>query len=170
MLVAIGRVGRPHATRGRLRVWPAAGSSLAWLGAERLFIGTGRDSAQPFKLLQADRAGRFVIVKLQNVDSLEQAAALVNQRCFVERGQLPECEPGSYYVADLCGLRVEDRQGRILGRLQDVIDSGAHEIYLVEDDRRSILLPVVDGVVVDVDCRAGRMVVDPPPGLPGLDE
>ncbi len=170
MLVVVGRLGRPHATRGQLRLWPGAGSSLAWLDAERLFVGKDRDSARPFRLLRASRTEKFIIVKLQGIDSIEQAAALVNLECYVEREQLPECEEGCYYVADLLGLRVEDRQGRVLGRLKEIFDGGAHEVYVVDDGRRSVLLPVVDGVVVEVDCRAGRMVVDPPPGLPGLEE
>jgi 16S rRNA processing protein RimM len=146
-----------------LKVLPGQGSSGAWREAEVLFLGPER-----FRVRGVRGSGRFAILALEGVDTLESAEALKGRQVYVPRDQLPEAETGSFYAGDLEGLTVVSAQGQVLGVLEEIFDNGAHEIYVVKDGNREILLPVVDGVVVEVDLDAGRMVVEPPRGLPGL--
>jgi 16S rRNA processing protein RimM len=162
-LIQVGKITRSHGTRGELKVLPGEGSSGAWRGTEVVFLGSER-----FRVRSVRGSGRFAILALEGVDSLEAAEALKGQQVFVPRDQLPEVEPGSFYAGDLEGLTVVTAQGQVLGVLETIFDNGAHEIYVVRDKAKEILLPVVDGVVVEVDLDAGRMVVEPPRGLLGL--
>jgi 16S rRNA processing protein RimM len=133
-----------------------------------LYLGVERQQASRFRVKSIRGGGRFAILALDGVDNLESAEVFKGQYVFVPRDQLPEIESGSFYAGDLEGLTVEDGSGRVLGVLEEIFDNGAHDIYVVRDKAREILLPVVDGVVVEVDLDAGRMVVEPPEGLPGL--
>lgn len=147
---------------------PGEGSSGAWREAREVFLGPARGRASRFAVKAVRGGGKFAILALEGVDDLESAEEFKGQQVFVPRDQLPEIEPGSYYAGDLEGVAVTDTAGRVLGVLAEVFDNGAHEVYVVKDGSREILLPVVDGVVVEVDLDAGRMVVNPPEGLPGL--
>jgi 16S rRNA processing protein RimM len=131
--------------------------------AEVVFLGSER-----FRVRGVRGSGRFAILALEGIDTMESAEALKGKNVFVPRDQLPEMEPGSFYASDLEGLTVVTARGQVLGVLEEIFDNGAHDIYVVRDETREILLPVVDGVVVEVDMDAGRMVVEPPEGLPGL--
>jgi 16S rRNA processing protein RimM len=146
-----------------LKVLPGEGSSGAWREAEVVFLGSER-----FRVRGVRGSGRFAILALEGIDTMESAEALKGKNVFVPRDQLPEMEPGSFYASDLEGLTVVTARGQVLGVLEEIFDNGAHDIYVVRDETREILLPVVDGVVVEVDMDAGRMVVEPPEGLPGL--
>jgi len=167
-LVFVGQITRTHGTRGELKVLPGEGSSGAWRDSQEVYLGAERRKASRFRVAAIRGGGKFAIMALEGVDSMEAAEALKGQRVFVPRDQLPEAEPGSFYAGDLEGLTVVTARGQVLGVLSEIFDNGAHEIYVVRDKGKEILLPVVDGVVVEVDLEAGRMVVEPPRGLPGL--
>jgi 16S rRNA processing protein RimM len=169
-LIQVGKITRAHGTRGELKVLPGEGSSGAWRDSRDVFLGAERREASRFRVKEIRGGGKFAILALDCVDSLEAAEELKGQYVFVPRDQLPEVEPGSFYAGDLEGLTVVTAQGQVLGVLETIFDNGAHEIYVVRDKANEILLPVVDGVVVEVDLDAGRMVVEPPPGLIGLTE
>ena len=167
-MIQVGKITRTHGMRGELKVLPGEGSSGAWRDAEVVFLGEERQQASRFRVKGIRGGGKFAILALEGVDDLESAEAFKGQNVFVPRDQLPEMEPGSFYASDLEGLTVVTAQGQELGVLEEIFDNGAHEIYVVRDKTREILLPVVDGVVVEVDLDAGRLVVEPPEGLPGL--
>ena len=167
-MIQVGRITRTHGVRGELKVLPDEGSSGSWREAPEVFLGAAREDASRFRVKGVRGGGRFAILALDGVDSLESAEALKGQHVFVPRDQLPDMEPGSFYAGDLEGVTVADIDGRVLGVLEEIFDNGAHEVYVVRDGSREILLPVVNGVVVEVDLDAGRMVVKPPEGLPGL--
>lgn len=167
-MIQVGKITRTHGTRGELKVLPGQGSSGAWRYAEVVYLGEERQRASRFRVKGIRGGGKFAIMALDGVDSLESAELLKGQNVFVPRDQLPESEPGSFYAGDLEGLTVVTARGQMLGVLEEIFDNGAHDIYVVRDKTREILLPVVEGVVVEVDLDAGRMVVEPPEGLPGL--
>lgn len=162
-MIQVGKITRTHGTRGELKVLPGEGSSGAWREAEVVVLGSER-----FRIRGVRGSGRFAILALEGIDTLESAEELKGKNVYVPRDQLPDAEAGSFYAGDLEGLTVVTAQGQVLGVLAEIFDNGAHEIYVVRDKAREILLPVVDGVVVEVDLDAGRMVVEPPQGLPGL--
>jgi 16S rRNA processing protein RimM len=168
-LVFIGKVTRPHGVRGEVKVQVGEGSGEAWFEARVVWLGRAPESARPFPVRRSRPGGRQAILALEGVDSVEAAEGLRDQKLFVAREDLSALEDGEFYVEDLLGLRVEDASGRLLGRLTAVFDNGAHEVYAVGSGQAEILLPVVDGVVLRVEPEAGRIVVAPPAGLPGLD-
>ena len=80
-----------------------------------------------------------------------------------ELGELPE---GVYYVADLIGLTVETDDGEVIGTVSDVINTGANDIYEVKrEDKKPLLIPVIDDVVLNVSLEEGKILVHLMEGL-----
>ena len=152
-----------------MRVLEGEGCSGAWRRARRVRIGSGIEAARVHEVDGVRGGGKYAILALTGIADRDAAEGFRGLDVFVERAVLPELEEGLYYAADLLGLEVVDTSGRSLGRLREVFDNGAHEVYVVGDARREVLLPVIEGVVLEVDPEAGRIVVDPPAGLPGLE-
>jgi len=168
-LVLIGKVTRPHGVRGELKVLAGEGCSGAWCEARRVWLGRDARSAKAFALRRARPGGRAFILSLEGVDSIEAAEELRDLSLFVARDELPQPDEGEWYVEDLLGLRVEDPRGKVLGELKSIFDNGAHEVYVVARAGRELLVPAVEGVVLAIEPAAGRIVLEPPPGLPGLE-
>ena len=68
-------------------------------------------------------------------------------------------EEGEYYVADLIGLTVVTEDGEKLGILEDVLQTGANDVYVVSDGKREILIPVIPQCILNVDLEEGMVKV-----------
>ncbi|MDE2195804.1 MAG: ribosome maturation factor RimM [Gammaproteobacteria bacterium] len=104
--------------------------------------------------------GKSVIVRFEGVTDRDQAAVLLGAEIAVRRDQLAATRPGEYYWADLVGLEVRLADGRVLGRVADLMETGANDVLVVEGERQR-LIPFIRGQVIkDVDLDAGLIRVD----------
>ena len=101
-----------------------------------------------------------MIALLERTQDREQAEALVNQPISVPREQFPELSAGEYYWADLVGLSVELEDGRILGKIDNLLATGANDVMVVKGDRERLIPFVLEQYVRQVDLEGGRVVVD----------
>lgn len=165
ILLAVGRVLRPHGVRGELRV------GLLTAYPDRLsrhpvfYLG---DEGRPWPVerlrLQRDAA----LVKLRGCDDRDGADALRGQLVQIPVEDAVPLEEGEYYTFQLIGVAVVTDRGESLGRVVDVLETGANDVYVVRGPRGEVLIPAIKGVVGELDLSARRMVVSPLPGL--LDE
>jgi len=167
--LTVGRVVRPHGLHGRLRVQLFSNEGELLPGAtvylsqgEGAPAGASRrvESVAPIK-------GAVVLVELAGVATAEAAEALRGATVWMVRKDLPPLEAGAYYVVDLIGLRVETAAGKVLGELAEVLETGATDVYVVRGEAGEVLLPATRDVVREVDVAAGRIVVQPLPGMVG---
>lgn len=106
------------------------------------------------------RHGKGLIVALDGVDDRDVARTYIGADISVFRSQLQKLEPGEYYWHDLLGMQVVDQQGRVLGQLKEIMETGANEVLVVEGEGRH-LIPLVWGhYVIDVDQDKGVIRVD----------
>ncbi|MEW6032707.1 MAG: ribosome maturation factor RimM [Bacillota bacterium] len=119
------------------------------------------------KVVSAERRGDRYALKLEGVAGREQAAALRGAVLEIPVAEVRPLPPGHWYRFEIIGLEVVDETGRRLGRVRDILETGANDVYVVLPDgaegaRDEILLPALKDVVLEVDLEAGRMVVRPP--------
>lgn len=106
------------------------------------------------------RHGKTVIAHLAGVDDRDRALDLVGCEIRVPRECLPEPAPGRYYFSDLVGLRVVHRDGRELGTVAYVMQTGANDVLVTAGDKERLIPFVAEKVILDVDLAAGVIRVD----------
>lgn len=158
-LVTIGAVVKPQGRKGEVLVEPLSDHprrfptlSQAWLpglgGAAR---AVRVEACWPHK-------GRFVL-KLEGVDSIDQAEALRGHELRIPEEALEPLPPDSYYHHQLRGLSVRDPSGGALGRVEDVMETGSEApVLVVRGPHGEILLPLAEEFVRSVDLETGVMV------------
>lgn len=104
-------------------------------------------------------AGKRVLAKIQGVDTPEDAAALMGYAIVVDRSTLPPTGRDEYYIHDLLDLPVFDASGRSLGVLVDVVNSPAHDIWVVNTDAGEAFVLATPENVVSVDVPSRRIVI-----------
>ena len=171
--VVLGQVAGAHGRDGDLRVhfFGDGPENLQRIAdeAQRFVLG-GSDadtSAREYTVLglESGRTGE-VRLRLEGVASREGAEALAGLLVLANPDQLEPLPVGEYYCYQLVGCAVETRDGRPLGSVREVWNTGAHDVLVVEDDEgREILLPVAERLLHRVDLEAGRIVMEVPPGL-----
>lgn len=165
-LVLMGRAGGAFGLKGELRVFSYARDPQIFLRAGVIYAGPSPEQAKPYTVLSLrPHAGR-VLLRLREFSTREEAQTLKGTWVWIRREALPPLAEDEYYWDDLRGARVFTTTGRELGRVFQVTDYGAHEIWIVRDETgREALIPIIPGVVQEMDVEGGRLVVEPPPGL-----
>jgi 16S rRNA processing protein RimM len=161
----MGRISGAHGLRGAVKVRPDANAATTdpedFLALGEVVIG-GRN----YSILQADRHRNQVLLQLDGIDTRSLAEELAGQEVQGDRRRFPPLPPGEYYWFQLLGLPVYDAgDGSLLGRLQEILPTPGHDVYVVVQGGREILLPAVEEVIVEINLDEGFVKVAPPPGL-----
>jgi 16S rRNA processing protein RimM len=106
------------------------------------------------------RQGKGVVAKLAGCNDRNAAEALIGAVIRIPRSQLPQTAPGEFYWADLIGLRVETLDGVDLGRIDQLFETGANDVIVVQGERERLVPYIWEQVVREVDLEAGLMRVD----------
>ena len=158
--VAIGRVGAPWGVRGAVRVVPLTDSRELFAPGRGVTV-----SGQRRTIASARWQKGIVSLRLSGTDDREAAEALRGRLLAVAESELLPLPEGQYYRFQLIGLAVVSTDGEELGRVTDVLSTGANDVYVVRGDRGELLLPATDEVVREIDLEKGRMLIEALPGL-----
>lgn len=163
-LIVVGRIVAPHGIRGEIRLRPETDfpGRFATLRRARLIHG-GRTTEVQIEAARAHRDG--LILALRGIDGRDAARALRGALLAVPRSELVPLAEGSFYLFEIIGLRVCTDDGRALGVVDEVLRGPAHDVYVVRDGGRRVLVPAVRQIVRTVDRERGEMVVSLPAGL-----
>ena len=154
----IGKIVNTHGVRGEVKLEPWADSPQQLKSLRNLRL---KDRA--FPILECRVHGRFVILKLEGVDSVEAAMALKGRVALADRSELPLPE-GSFFIQDMIGLPVIDRDGKELGRLTEVLDYPAGKLFVVQGPSEH-LIPEKGGFFTSLDPSLGYLTVNLPEGM-----
>jgi 16S rRNA processing protein RimM len=163
--VGLGQVSGAHGIRGALKVRANTEASTTdpevFIALEEVWIG-----GQSYQVLEARALKTQVILKLAGVDTRNQAEALVGLAVEGDRVRFPELPEGEYYWFQVLGLPVVNAaDGALLGYLEDIIPTPAHDVYVVRQGEREVLLPAVEDVIVEINLVEGVVRAAPPEGL-----
>lgn len=163
-MITVGRTSGTHGIRGHLKVHSYSGNldSLVQCGTLRL-SRAGSTSSHIIQDVRPHKGG--FIIKLKGIDDISQAETLVGCDVLLAREQLPETGSDEYYWCDLMGLTVETVEGRLLGRVTDIFETGSSDIYVVTGTGREYLIPAIADVIDSIDLNGGKMVITPLEGL-----
>jgi 16S rRNA processing protein RimM len=150
----------PHALHGELKVDPLTDRPERFQPGTTINIGE-----RVYTVRSAHMHQKTLLLALEGIDSRTAADELRSLLIEVPEEELPELGPGEHYRYQLLGIEVFGAAGEPLGRIEDVIDTGANDVYAVRNAEGELLVPAIDTVVKQVDVAAGRMTVDVPPGL-----
>lgn len=131
----------------------------ALLQYKGLLLGRNGDW-ESVKVAEGQRHGKSVILRLEGHDDRDQAAALIGTEIGADRSELPEPQEGHYYWLDLTGLTVVHRDGTELGKVKEVLETGAHDVMVVQGEEERLVPFVMDEVVLDVDLEQKVINVD----------
>jgi 16S rRNA processing protein RimM len=154
--VIVGRLAGVYGVKGWLRVQSFTEPAENILG----YLPWHVDGTGQVEVTQGKLHGKGLIAHLVGIDDRDEAAKLIGRDISVERSQLPTLDHGDYYWSDLIGLEVVNTQGEALGTVTRMVETGAHDVMVLEGERER-LVPYAKGrVVQQVDLAARRIVVD----------
>lgn len=159
--VLVGRVGRAHGVRGDVAVEVRT-------DAPELRFADGavlRTDRGPLRVEHATWHSGRLLVRFGGVADRTAAEALRGLDLRIPAADRGDAGPEAWWDEDLLGLAAVTGDGRVLGTVTDVVHAGQDLLAVTAPDGREVLVPFVRALVPHVEPAAGRLVLDPPPGL-----
>ncbi len=154
-LIEIGKIVNTHGIRGEVKVQPWCDDPYIFDELEYLIID-GRE----YEIIKNRLHKNCQIIQLDGITSMNDAELMRNKIVKVERDAL-ELPEGRYFVTDIEGLTVREENGRVLGVVDEVIKTGSNDVYSLKDtfNHKPILIPVIDGVIIETNIDEGYITV-----------
>ena len=162
--LAIGKVVRAHGVKGEISVKIMTEFPERFEITEYVYLGDEFEAT--LYSLQSYRWHKDnVLLTLAGITNRSEAETLTGQLVQVPIEEAMPLPDGVYYQYQLVGLEVVTTMGERLGTLSDVMETGANDVYVVDNEGQEILLPAIAEVVKAIDMETGRMVVEVIEGL-----
>ena len=149
-LLKVGVITTTHGIRGEVKVYPTTDADR-FLDLEYVLLDTGREKRK-LEIENVKYFKNLVILKFRGIDNINDIEIYTKCDLLVTRDNAVKCEPGEYFICDLIGLTVVTDEGNTLGKLTDVIETGANNVYEVTaPGGRVYYLPVIDECILAHD-------------------
>lgn len=157
-----GKIVTTHGIKGEVKIMPYTDYPELLCDFERLFIGKNHEEI----IVERSRAFKgMVIAKLEGINTPEDAAKLRNKLLYMHRDDL-DLDEDTYFIQDLIGIEVSDADsGFLYGKIADVMQTGANDVYVIKGDDREYLVPAIPEVVISTDIDENIMTIRPLKGL-----
>jgi len=161
-LLVIGEVLRPQGVRGEVRVRVLTDFPERFRALKSVYLG---GTPKPVPVERTRLHQRYVLLKLAGYDDRTSVESLRHALVQIPVEEAIPLEEDEYYLYQVVGLAAWTMQGEYLGRVREVLSTGANDVYIVRGPKGEILLPAIEEVVREVDLEAGRLTVELMEGL-----
>ena len=161
----IGQIVNTFGIKGMVKIKPFTDDINRFDKLKKVYI-KNKDGKKEYQIQEVKYHKNMVLMKLEGIDTPEQADLLRQSYLLVNRDDEEPLEEGVYYIVDLIGLEVYTDEDVLLGNVDDIFNTGSNDIYVVKDGKgKQILLPGIPEVLKNVDLEKGRITVHLIPGL-----
>lgn len=161
----VGVISSTHGVRGEVKVFPTTDDPTRFKLLKAVILDTGKEQ----KELEIEGVKFFknqVILKFKGYDNINDIEKYKGMDLLISREDALPLEENENFIVDLIDMTVVTDEGRTLGTLVDVMQTGANDVYVVQtSDKKEILLPAIRDCILDVNVEEKRMLVHVLEGL-----
>lgn len=162
--LSIGQIVNVHGFKGELKVYPLTDDIKRFRKLKEIYVEENSLLVK-YEVESVKFSSNFVIIKLKGIDTEIEANRLRDFYLKVDRESAVKLPKDSYFICDLIGLGVFDKNGLLLGTIKDVLQTGSNDVYVVRTDGKDILIPALKDIVKEIDLENQSIMVELPEGL-----
>lgn len=164
LFLAVGRVVKPHGVRGEISVEVHTDHLERFDPSNTVFVGDGENAftVEGYRVHKSS-----ILLKLEGIENRSQAEKLRGKWLKIPFDEALPLNEGEYFLFQAIGLDVFTDNGENLGKIVEIIETGANNVFVVDGNHGELLIPDIDEVVISVEIDKGKMVISVIPGLFG---
>ncbi len=164
-LFKVGVITSTHGIKGEVKVFPTTDDVKRFKKGIQLILETGKEQLN-LEVEGVKFFKQFVILKFKGIDDINQIEKYRRKELFVTRENAVKLGMDEYFIADLIGLSVIDEEGNPIGMLEDVMETGANDVYVVKmAEEKEVLIPAIKQCILEVNVKEGFVKVRMMEGL-----
>ena len=164
-MLQVGVITQTHGVRGEVKVFPTTDDVNRFKKLKQVILDTGKET-MPLEIQSVKFFKQFVILKFKGIDNINDIEKYKRCSLYVTREHAVLLEEDEYFIADMIGMEVCTEDGNIFGTLKDVIETGANDVYVIENaEHGEVLVPAIKECIRSVDIEKGQMMIHLMDGL-----
>ena len=164
-MLQVGVITQTHGVRGEVKVFPTTDDVNRFKKLKQVILDTGKET-MPLEIQSVKFFKQFVILKFKGIDNINDIEKYKRCSLYVTREHAVALEEDEYFIADMIGMEVCTEDGSIFGTLRDVIETGANDVYVIENaEHGEVLVPAIKECSRSVDIEKGQMMIHLMDGL-----
>lgn len=161
----VGVITSTHGIKGEVKVFPTTDDPNRFRTLKDVVLDTGKEQI-PLEIEGVKFFKQYVILKFKGIDNINDIEKYRKMPLLVSRENAVELEEDEYYMADIIGMDVYTEDGEKFGVLEDIMETGANDVYVVSTEAHTeVLLPAIHDCILDVDTENRKMTVHLMDGL-----
>lgn len=158
-LLQVGVITTTHGVRGEVKVFPTTDDAGRFKQLKKVILDTGKEQLE-LEITQVKFFKNLVILKFKGIDNINDVELYKGKGLYIPRENAVKLEKNEYFIADLIDLSVTSDEGELLGKITDVLQTGANDVYVIEQkDGSELLIPAIRDCILDVSIDQGTMQV-----------
>lgn len=164
-ILQVGAISSPHGVRGEAKVYPMTDDVKRFKKLKEVYLGEG-DNKRLLHISSVKFFKNMVIIKFDEFNTPEEIDKIRKVGLYVTRDKAVKLQRDEYFIADLIGIKVICDDGRQLGEITDVMQTGANDVYVVAlENGGEVLIPAIKECILNVSLEEEVMEVHLLPGL-----
>lgn len=164
-LLQVGVITSTHGIRGEVKVFPTTDDPKRFRKLKQVILDTGKEQLE-MEIASVKFFKNQVIVKFKGIDDINDVEKYRKAGIYVTRENAVPLGENEYFIADLIGLKVISDDEEELGVIDDVLQTGANDVYIVKKEQTpDLLIPAIKDCIKNVNIEEGTMIVHLLPGL-----
>ena len=156
----VGVITSPHGVRGEVKVYPTTDDAMRFKKLDHVILDLGRGESRELKIRQVKFFKNMVILKFKEFNNINEIEKYKGKDLLIRRDQAVKLAPNENFITDLIGLKVVTDEGKELGTLTDVLQTGANDVYFIESlEGKEYLFPAIPQCILDVNLESQMVTV-----------
>ena len=155
----IGQIVNTFGIKGMVKVNPFTDDISQFEKMNSILIDK-KGTLEEMQIEEVKYSKNQVLLKLKGIETIEEAEKYRNCYLKLPREKAKKLPEGTYFIADLIGVDVYTEEGNLLGKVEDIYNSGASDIYVIKNEfGKQILLPATKEVIKQIDLEQEKIIV-----------
>ncbi len=157
----VGKIVNTQGIKGEVRVLPTTDDVSRFELLDFVYVDK-KGNIQKYEIENIRYHKQFVIIKFKGIDDMTTGETLKNTEIKITEDMALPLGEDEYYISDLYSMEVVTDDGELLGTIQDIIFTGANDVYVVRNDeseKSEILIPAIKQCILNVDKENNKMTV-----------
>ncbi len=161
----LGKIAKKFSFKGEVLIYLDTDEPELYEDLESVFVECNKNLIPFFIQNSALHKGDFLRVQFEDVDSEQEADAILNCEVYLPLKMLPKLEGNKFYFHEVVGFEIEDKRVGVFGKIVSINDTTAQPLFEVLNGEVEMLIPMIDHFIVKIDRENKKVMMDLPEGL-----
>lgn len=163
----VGVITNTHGIAGEVKIFPTTDDPKRFRKLKEVILEPEHEN-MVLHITGVKFVKNMVVLKFQEFGNINEVQKFRQKKLFVTRENAVPLQENEYFIADLIGMSVRSDDGKELGIIKDVLQTGANDVYVVQTGKHELMIPAIRDCIKNVDMDQGMITVHLLPGLESL--